>query len=116
MRELLRYDVTNGTGRNADVPGYDVGGKTGSAEKNIGGRYVAHKLLTSFCAVFPVHDPRYIVFVMIDEPHGDKASGVMALAGHTAAPVAGRVVSRIAPLLGVPRAPIQLAEGRSGQT
>jgi cell division protein FtsI (penicillin-binding protein 3) len=116
MRVLLRYDVTNGTGRNADVPGYDVGGKTGSAEKNIGGRYVAHKLLTSFCAVFPMHDPRYIVFVMIDEPHGDKASGVMALAGHTAAPVAGRVVSRIAPLLGVPRAPIQLAEGHSGQT
>jgi cell division protein FtsI (penicillin-binding protein 3) len=63
-----------------------------------------------------VHDPRYIVFVMIDEPHGDKASGVMALAGHTAAPLAGRVVSRIAPLLGVPRAAIQLAEGRGGQT
>ncbi|HEY1708807.1 MAG TPA: penicillin-binding protein 2 [Rhizomicrobium sp.] len=110
MRDLLRYVVTNGTGKNADVPGYDVGGKTGSAEKNSGGHYVAHKLLTSFCAVFPVHDPRYIVFVMIDEPHGDKASGVMALAGHTAAPVAGHVVSRIAPLLGVPRAPIVVAD------
>jgi cell division protein FtsI (penicillin-binding protein 3) len=115
MRELLRYDVTNGTGRNADVPGYDVGGKTGSAEKNANGRYVAHKLLTSFCAVFPVHDPRYVVFVMIDEPHGEKASGVMALAGHTAAPLAGRVVSRIAPLLGVPRMTVQLAES-NGKT
>lgn len=116
MRELLRYDVTDGTGRNADVPGYDVGGKTGSAEKNENGHYVAHKLLTSFCAVFPVHDPRYIVFVMIDEPHGEKASGVMALAGHTAAPLAGRVVSRIAPLLGVPKAPVQVAETHNGQT
>jgi cell division protein FtsI (penicillin-binding protein 3) len=106
MRELLRYDVTDGTGRNADVLGYDVGGKTGSAEKNVAGRYVAHKLITSFCAVFPIHDPRYIVFVMIDEPHGEKASGVMALAGHTAAPTAGRVVARIAPLLGVPRVPV----------
>jgi cell division protein FtsI (penicillin-binding protein 3) len=115
MRELLRYDVTNGTGRNADVPGYLVGGKTGSAEKNVNGRYVAHKLLTSFCAVFPIDKPRYVVFVMIDEPHGEKASGVMALAGHTAAPLAGRVVSRIAPLLGVPRAPIQVAETH-GQT
>ncbi len=115
MRELLRYDVTNGTGRNADVPGYDVGGKTGSAEKNVGGHYVAHKLLTSFCAVFPIHDPRYIVFIMIDEPHGEKASGVMALAGHTAAPTAGRIVSRIAPLLGVPRGPIQVADA-NGRT
>jgi cell division protein FtsI (penicillin-binding protein 3) len=115
MRDLLRYDVTNGTGRNADVPGYDVGGKTGSAEKNENGHYVAHKLLTSFCAVFPVHDPRYIVFVMIDEPHGQKASGVMALAGHTAAPVAGRVIARIAPLLGVPRAPVVVADAH-GQT
>jgi cell division protein FtsI (penicillin-binding protein 3) len=115
MRELLRYDVTNGTGRNADVPGYNVGGKTGSAEKNENGHYVAHKLLTSFCAVFPIDSPRYLVFVMIDEPHGENASGVMALAGHTAAPLAGRVVSRIAPLLGVPRAPVELADSH-GQT
>lgn len=106
MRGLLRYVVTNGTGRLADVPGYNVGGKTGSAEKNVAGHYVAHKLLTSFCAVFPVDHPRYIVFVLLDEPHGDKAQGVMALAGHTAAPVAGRVIARIAPLLGVPQEPI----------
>ncbi|HSZ73418.1 MAG TPA: penicillin-binding protein 2 [Rhizomicrobium sp.] len=106
MRGLLRYVVTNGTGKLADVPGYNVGGKTGSAEKNVGGHYVAHKLLTSFCAVFPVDHPRYIVFVLLDEPHGDKAQGVMALAGHTAAPVAGRVIARIAPILGVPQEPV----------
>jgi cell division protein FtsI (penicillin-binding protein 3) len=98
----LRYVVTNGTGKLADVPGYDVGGKTGSAEKNVHGRYVAHKLLTSFCAVFPIDHPRYLVFVMLDEPGGANATGVMALAGHTAAPLAGRVIARIAPILEVP--------------
>ena len=53
MRELLRYVVTNGTGKKADVPGYDVGGKTGSAQKHGPHGYIAHALLTSFCAVFP---------------------------------------------------------------
>lgn len=104
MRQLLRYVVTDGTGKLADVPGYDVGGKTGSAEKTDGRRYVAHKLLTSFCAVFPMDNPRYLVFVLLDEPHGANASGVMALAGHTAAPLAGRIVAKIAPMLGLPTA------------
>jgi cell division protein FtsI (penicillin-binding protein 3) len=106
MRGLLRYVVTNGTGKRADVPGYDVGGKTGSAEKAGPHGYQAHKLVTSFCAVFPIDAPRYLVFVMLDEPHGTKETGGFALAGYTAAPAAGRIISRIAPLLGVPqRAP-----------
>jgi cell division protein FtsI (penicillin-binding protein 3) len=104
MRALLRYVVTDGTGKAADVAGYDVGGKTGSAQKNEHGRYIAHKLLTSFCAVFPVDKPRYLVFVMLDEPHGAGAEGVMALAGHTAAPLAARVIARIAPMLQMPMA------------
>ena len=102
MRELLRYVVTNGTGKKADVPGYDVGGKTGSAEKVSGRGYVAHHLLTSFCGVFPIDDPKYLVFVMLDEPHGTKDSAGLALAGWTAAPLAGRVIARIAPVLGMP--------------
>ena len=102
MRELLRYVVTNGTGKKADVPGYDVGGKTGSAEKVSGRGYVAHRLLTSFCGVFPIDDPKYLVFVMLDEPHGTKDSAGLALAGWTAAPLAGRVIARIAPVLGMP--------------
>ncbi len=102
MRELLRYVVTNGTGKKADVVGYDVGGKTGSAEKNVKGRYVAHKLLTSFCAVFPIDNPRYLVFVMLDEPHGTKETFGFALAGFTAAPLAGKVIAHIAPMLGMP--------------
>ena len=61
---------------------------------------------TSFCAVFPIDNPRYLVFVLLDQPHGTKETVGFALAGYTAAPLAGRVISRIAPLLGVPqRAP-----------
>jgi len=112
MRELLRYVVTNGTGRQANVPGYDVGGKTGSAEKVGPHGYQAHKLVTSFCGVFPIDDPRYLVFVLLDEPHGIKATGGLALAGNTAAPLAGHVIARIAPLLGVPLKPIVVAVGK----
>jgi cell division protein FtsI (penicillin-binding protein 3) len=113
MRELLRYVVTDGTGKKADVPGYDVGGKTGSAEK-VGphGKYT-HKLVTSFCAVFPSDEPRYLVFVLLDEPHGTKATSGFALAGYTAAPLAGHVISRIAPLLGVPMKPVAAAKENS---
>ncbi|HEY5048378.1 MAG TPA: penicillin-binding protein 2 [Rhizomicrobium sp.] len=112
MRQLLRYVVTNGTGKKADVPGYDVGGKTGSAEKVSGRGYVAHKLLTSFCAVFPIQNPRYVVFVMLDEPHGTKQTFGLALAGFTAAPLAGRVIARIAPMLGMPTETPVLAQAK----
>jgi cell division protein FtsI (penicillin-binding protein 3) len=105
MRELLRYVVTNGTGRKADIAGYFVGGKTGSAEKPIpnGHGYQAHVLVTSFLAAFPIDNPRYLVFVLIDTPKGPPMS---ILAGNTAAPLAGRVISRIAPILGVPQRPV----------
>jgi cell division protein FtsI (penicillin-binding protein 3) len=103
MRELLRYVVTDGTGRRADVAGYDVGGKTGSAQvPGPHGGYVRGKLLSSFCAIFPAGNPRYLVFVMLDEPHGTKKTFGNALAGVTAAPLAGRVIARIAPVLGLP--------------
>jgi cell division protein FtsI (penicillin-binding protein 3) len=103
MRDLLRYVVTNGTGRKADIAGYDVGGKTGSAQvPGPGGRYIPHALRTSFYAAFPVHNPRYIVFVLLDQPHGTKETGGFALASYTAVPIAAKVISRIAPLLGVP--------------
>jgi len=113
MRSLLRYVVTNGTGKKADVPGYDVGGKTGSAEKPGRHGYQAHKLVTSFCGVFPIDNPRYLVLVVLDEPHGTRATSGFALAGYTAAPLAGHIISRIAPLLGVPIDPITLAKENS---
>jgi cell division protein FtsI (penicillin-binding protein 3) len=114
MRDLLRYVVTDGSGKRADVPGYDIGGKTGSAQvAGPHGRYIPHALRTSFCGVFPVHNPRYLVFILLDQPHGTKETGGFALAGWTAAPAVGRVIQRIAPLLGVPNnaPPTKLASG-----
>jgi cell division protein FtsI (penicillin-binding protein 3) len=114
MRDLLRYVVTNGSGKKADVAGYDVGGKTGSAQvAGPHGRYIPHALRTSFYGVFPVHHPRYLVFVLLDQPHGTKETGGFALAGWTAAPTVAKIIQRIAPLLGVPNnaPPTQLAAG-----
>ncbi len=116
MRDLLRYVVTNGTGKKADIPGYDVGGKTGSAQvPGPGGRYIPHALRTSFFAAFPIENPRYVVFVLMDQPHGTKETGGFALAAYTAVPAAAKVISRIAPLLGVPNTapPVTLARGNS---
>ncbi len=101
MRYLMRLAVTDGTGGNADVPGYSVGGKTGTAEKAIGRSYSRRLQITSFAAIFPSQDPKYLVFTLFDEPIGNKESFGFATAGWTAAPAAGRVIARIAPLLGV---------------
>lgn len=102
MRKLMRMVVTDGTGNKADVPGYGVGGKTGTAEKlGAGGNYKKKSLLTSFIAIFPSHQPRYAVLAMIDEPKGTKETFGFATAGWNAAPVVGRVIAKSAPLLGV---------------
>lgn len=101
MRDLLRLVVTDGTGRNADVPGYPVIGKTGTAEKAVNGGYAQHRLISSFLSAFPANDPRYAMFIMFDEPQGSKATYGYATAGWNAAPVTARVVKRVAPLLGL---------------
>ncbi len=101
MRDLMRMVVVEGTGKKADVPGYEVGGKTGTAEKNGAGGYRHKSLLSSFIATFPVSDPKYVVLAMIDEPQGNKESYGFATAGWTAAPAVGRVIAQIGPLLGL---------------
>jgi cell division protein FtsI (penicillin-binding protein 3) len=102
MRKLMRLVVTEGTGKKADVPGYLVGGKTGTADKvSAHGGYAKKALLSSFIGVFPMNDPQYMVYVIIDEPHGTKKSYGFATAGWTAAPAVSRIVARMAPLYGV---------------
>ncbi|QIK79220.1 penicillin-binding protein 2 [Sphingomonas piscis] len=97
MRALLRLVVTEGTGKKADAPGYRVGGKTGSAEK-----YENRSLLvTSFAGVFPMDEPRYVIVAMLDEPKATAKTYGFRTAGWNVAPVIGRTVSRIAPMLGV---------------
>ncbi len=101
MRKLLRMVVLYGTGEMVDAPGYVVGGKTGTADKVEGKHYAERKLLSSFLGVFPMTAPKYLVLVMVDEPHPNKWSHGYATAGWTAAPAVGRTIVRIAPLLGV---------------
>ena len=101
MRRLLRLVVENGTGRNADAPGYLVGGKTGTAEKQVNGSYKRNALISSFVGVFPATDPRFVVYIMIDEPKGIRESFGYATGGWTAAPGVGGVIKRMAPLMGI---------------
>ena len=101
MRWLLRLVVEGGTGKNADVVGYPVMGKTGTAEKPENGGYAKHKLITSFVSAFPANKPRYAMIIMFDEPKGTKKTYGYATAGWNAAPVTARVVKRVAPLLDI---------------
>ena len=100
MRFLFEWNGVNGSGRNARVPGFNVGGKTGTADKVVNGRYVHDKNFNAFLAAFPMENPQYVVLTFIDEPKTDKGNGA-ALAGTSAAPMAGEIIRRSAPVLGV---------------
>ncbi|RQW44225.1 MULTISPECIES: penicillin-binding protein 2 [unclassified Novosphingobium] len=101
IRQLLRMIVVDGTGRKADASGFRVGGKTGSAEKPGAGGYRRTSLVATFAAAFPMDKPRYVVIAMLDEPQGTVATSGQRTAAWNAAPIVGRVVPRIGPLLGV---------------
>ncbi len=101
MRQLLRLIVDVGTGKKANAAGYRVGGKTGSAEKPGAGGYQRSSLVATFAAAFPMDRPRYVIITMLDEPQGTVATSGQRTAAWNAAPVVGRVVPRIGPLLGV---------------
>jgi cell division protein FtsI (penicillin-binding protein 3) len=101
MRQLMRLVVTGGTGASADVTGYNVGGKTGTADKNENGRYDTNKRRASFLGFFPVEAPRYAVYIMVDEPKGIKESYGYATAGWVAAPAVKKVVEAIISIEGI---------------
>jgi cell division protein FtsI (penicillin-binding protein 3) len=100
LRYLFRLNVEEGSGKSAAVPGYNVGGKTGTAEKVENGRYSANKRLNSFLAAFPMDDPRYAVLVVLDDPQAAKEGGGTT-AGSNAAPTVGAIIRRSAAILGV---------------
>jgi len=105
IRDLMRLVANESSGRNANIPGYEIGGKTGTAYqvKPTGG-YNTDKRFNSFAALWPTSDPEYLMFISLDDPKLLDGSRRKPLAGHTAAPTAGRALERIAPLLGmVPR-------------
>lgn len=110
MRRLMRMVVEYGTGKQADVPGYRVGGKTGTAEKvkDTGG-YSRHANLTVFISTFPVDSPKYAVLVIFDTPKGTKETHNLVTAGWNAAPTAGNIIGRIGPMFGI-RPVIEMTE------
>ena len=105
MRELMRQAVLHGTGAKADVPGYKIGGKTGTAEKLVRGRYIENARISSFVGAFPIDAPRYVVLAMLDDPKGNRATANYATGGWVAAPVVARLVRHMAPLLGIAPVP-----------
>ncbi|MGH6892961.1 MAG: peptidoglycan D,D-transpeptidase FtsI family protein, partial [Dongiaceae bacterium] len=101
LRQLMRLVVQIGTGKKANAPGYLVGGKTGTADKQKGRGYATNSRLASFVAAFPMSDPHFAIVAMVDEPKPNAYSHGYATAGWVTAPVVGAVVQRIAPLYGL---------------
>jgi cell division protein FtsI (penicillin-binding protein 3) len=102
MRYIMRINGERGSARFADVPGYFVGGKTGTAEKVINGRYAKNKNFTTFTAIAPSDKPRYVFLAIYDEPKGYAESGGYSTAAWNAGKTTGKVIERAAPILGLP--------------
>ncbi|MDN4999543.1 peptidoglycan D,D-transpeptidase FtsI family protein [Bradyrhizobium sp. GCM10027634] len=101
MRFLMRLNAEIGTAKKANVPGYYIGGKTGTAEKVVNGRYAKKKVLTAFTAILPADKPKYQLLIMLDEPQPLKETYGFITSGWNAVPTAGNVITRIGPLLGI---------------
>ncbi|MBM3566534.1 MAG: penicillin-binding protein 2, partial [Alphaproteobacteria bacterium] len=102
MRDLMRMTVVHGTGKMANAPGYDVGGKTGTADKQKGNGYRRDARMASFVGAFPIRAPRFVVLAMIDEPKGNASTQGYATGGWIAAPVVRRLAERLGPMAGLP--------------
>ena len=101
MKALIRLNVTEGTNKFAEVPGYLVGGKSGTAEKQKGGHYLKHSNYCGFIGAFPMTAPKYAVYVVLDDPKASAKTFGYATAGWNAAPTAGKIIKRIGPMLNV---------------
>jgi len=111
MRFVMRLNAEKGTAKKADVPGYYVGGKTGTSEKVVNGRYAHGRVLNTFTAILPADKPRYQLMIILDEPQALPETYGFATSGWNAVPTAGRVIARIAPMLGIePRFDLPPAE------
>ncbi len=101
MRYLMRLNAEVGTAKQADVKGYYIGGKTGTAEKVVNGHYSKKQVLNSFTAIIPADNPQFQVLVMLDEPKALPETHGFITSGWNAVPTGGKVIARIAPLLGI---------------
>jgi cell division protein FtsI (penicillin-binding protein 3) len=101
MRYLMRLNAEIGTAKNADVKGYYIGGKTGTAEKVVNGKYAKKRVLNAFTAILPADNPKFQLLVMLDEPQALPETHGYITSGWNAVPTGGNVIARIAPLLGI---------------
>jgi cell division protein FtsI (penicillin-binding protein 3) len=101
MRYLMRLNAEIGTAKKADVKGYYIGGKTGTSEKVVNGRYSKKQVLNSFTAIIPADNPQYQLLVMLDEPKPLPETHGFITSGWNAVPTGGKVIARIGPLLGI---------------
>jgi len=101
MRYLMRLNAEIGTAKTADVKGYYIGGKTGTSEKVVNGRYSKKQVLNSFTAIIPADNPQYQLLVMLDEPKALPETHGFITSGWNAVPTGGKVIARIGPLLGI---------------
>ena len=111
MLRIMREVVVRGTARRADVPGFEVGGKTGTAEKPGRNGYNREKVISTFASVFPTSNPEYVLIVSLDEPEDRTGRKPVRTAGRTAVPVAAEIVRRITPLLGMRPRPVAVEDG-----
>ena len=115
MRQLLRLNAVQGTGKNADVKNYEVGGKTGTAEKPSRGGYRQKALISSFVGMFPMSEPKFLIVVSLDEPKGIAETGGYATGGMVAAPSVKVIIENIVSLYGIlpgdwsSQAPLEIA-------
>jgi cell division protein FtsI (penicillin-binding protein 3) len=101
LRYMMRLNAEKGTARKADVKGYYIGGKTGTSEKVVNGRYSKKQVLNSFTAILPADNPQYQLLIMLDEPQALPETHGFITSGWNAVPTGGKVIERIAPLLGL---------------
>jgi cell division protein FtsI (penicillin-binding protein 3) len=101
MRYLMRLNAEIGTAKKVDINGYYVGGKTGTAEKVIGGHYSKTRLFTTFMAVAPADKPKYLFLTIMDEPQGLPETGGYATAAYNSGYVTGQIIERVGPVIGL---------------
>jgi cell division protein FtsI (penicillin-binding protein 3) len=100
MRKLMRKVIEVGTGKEADIKGITIIGKTGTAEKIVDGKYNRKKMISSFYSAFPMERPKYAIFVLLDEPQGIKETFLLATASMNAVPITKKIIQKIYPILG----------------
>jgi cell division protein FtsI (penicillin-binding protein 3) len=103
LKELMYENVIFCTGKKAKISGYEIGGKTATGEKSLNGEYDKNKLVSSFLAIFPAKNPKYISLVLFDEPNNKVDIKRSTGGGATAAPTTAKILMRILPILGLPK-------------